>query len=307
MTEPLTLIVPSEWSGERLDRYLAEHVAGRSRNQIQALIRDGYVLLEGHRTRPSQIVATGDSIRIMPASDEAAGEPTADGKLPLHVIHADEALIAVDKPAGQVVHPAAGHHHDTLVNALLARYPDLGRTFPGDRPGIVHRLDRDTSGVLVVARTRKALESLQGQFKRRTVEKVYVALVKGLLSPPAGVIDAPIGRDPARRKRMAAVPDGRPAQTIYRLLAASGNYSLVEVKPQTGRTHQIRVHLAAVGHPVAGDAVYGRKDRLIPRPALHSWQLSVDHPESGEKIRFGAPLPPDMLRALESLGIDWED
>jgi 23S rRNA pseudouridine1911/1915/1917 synthase len=234
-------------------------------------------------------------------SDAAAPAP----ELPLSVLHADPDLIVVDKPAGQVVHPALGHRSDTLVNALLARYPDLRGIEAGARPGIVHRLDRDTSGVMVVGRTAAAAADLRRQFKARTVEKVYLALVSGRVSPPEAVIDAPIGRDPDHRQRMAAVPGGRPAQTTYRVLAESPTHSWVEVRPRTGRTHQIRVHLAAIGHPVIGDTVYGRKDRAIGRTALHAWRLAFDHPGTGGRVRFEAPLPEDLRAALGARGILW--
>ncbi len=303
VTERRSLVATASDAGLRLDRYLAAQLPALSRNQLQHLIRDGAVLLNGHVSRPAERLAPGDRITVTlrPSNDRPVLATAPD--LPLAVLHADETIVVVDKQAGQVVHPAAGHLDDTLVNALLARFPDLATTFKGQRPGVVHRLDRDTSGVMVVARTPTAAAHLKRQFKSRTVEKVYLALVKGEVSPPEGLIDAPIGRDPVRRKRMAAIAGGRAAQTAYRILAIQRDYSWVEVRPKTGRTHQIRVHLAAIGHPVAGDRIYGRRDHHIGRAALHANELCLDHPASGERVHYEAPLPHDLAQALAALNI----
>jgi 23S rRNA pseudouridine1911/1915/1917 synthase len=222
------------------------------------------------------------------------------------VIHADAALIVIDKAPGRVVHPAAGHAGDTLVNALLAHFPELATTFDGERPGIVHRLDRDTSGVIVVARTPVAAEALKAAFAARAVEKTYLALARGRVDPPAGLIDAAIGRDPRRRKRMAALPGGRPARTAYRLIAEAHGVSFLELRPETGRTHQIRVHLREIGHPVLGDPTYGRASRRIGRTALHAWRIAFDHPLTGQRVMYEAALPEDMRAALTSLGLPAE-
>ena len=193
------------------------------------------------------------------------------------------------------------------MNALVARFPDLVAAFEGRRPGIVHRLDKDTSGVMVVGRTIPAADALMRQFKSRRVEKVYLTLVKGAVAPPEGIIEAPVARDPRDRKRMVARVGGRPAVTRYRLLDAVEGYSWLEARPRTGRTHQIRVHLAAIGHPVAGDPIYGRRDRHVLRLALHAWQLTFDHPGSSERLTFTAPLPDDLAQALADLRLTWRE
>ncbi len=295
------IVVPPEAAGERLDAFLARQVPDRSRSEIQRLIRAGLAWRNGRPAMPSERLAAGDAIalELPPRPPEAPLAPTPGGQL--RVLYADPAIIAVDKPAGLVVHPAPGHVHDTLANFLVARFPDLLVAFPGARPGIVHRLDRETSGVLVVARETAAAESLKRQFRERTVRKVYLALVRGEMSPPAGVIDAPVGRDPKHRQRMAAIAAGRAARTVYRVLASTRGYSWLRLEPQTGRTHQIRVHLAAVGHPVAGDRTYGRRDRHIGRLALHAWQLEIDHPSTGERLTLEAPVADDLAEVAERL------
>jgi 23S rRNA pseudouridine1911/1915/1917 synthase len=307
LTSDRSFVVPADRSGERLDRYLADVLPSLSRSRVQALIRDGAVHLNGAGPRAAARLAAGDrvSVSLPPAEDDRPALVPAP-EVSFDVLHADDAIVVVDKPAGLVVHPGAGHRGDTLVEGLLARFPELGERFEGPRPGIVHRLDRDTSGVMVVARTVAAAKRLRAQFKRQTVEKVYLALAKGAVRPAAGIIDAPIGRDPARRKRMAALPAGRPSRTRYRVLGEAEGYSWLEVRPRTGRTHQIRVHLAAIGHPVAGDPVYGRRDKRVGRLALHAWQLSFDHPRDGERVRFRAPLPDDLVAAVEGLGLRLE-
>jgi 23S rRNA pseudouridine1911/1915/1917 synthase len=314
---PRRIVVPPESAGARLDSFLVTALAARSRSAVQRLIESGAVLVGGRPGRASTRLDAGDEVEVSPAGAAQAAMPAReDGEdearradlsgrpdLPLELLHADRAILVVNKPPGQVVHPAAGHADDTLVNALLARFPDLDTAFEGRRPGIVHRLDKDTSGVMVVGRTQDAADALMRQFKARTVEKTYLALVKGLLRPAAGLIDAPIARDPRRRQRMTAAAGGRPAQTEYRVLASAGDYSWVELRPRTGRTHQIRVHLAALGHPVAGDRVYGRSDRLIGRVALHAWRLAFEHPTRGGRETFTAPLPADLRSALAALGL----
>jgi 23S rRNA pseudouridine1911/1915/1917 synthase len=304
--------VPRDWTvgpaqaGARLDRFLADQVPELSRVHLQRLIAEGAVRCNGSvESRGALRLVAGDRVDalIPPAPTKLA--LLAAAEIPLTVLHADTAVIVVDKLAGLVVHPARGHADDTLVNALLARYPDLASTFDGDRPGIVHRLDKDTSGVMVVARTPEAMESLKRQFKDRSVDKVYGVLVRGTPAEPEGIIDAPIGRDEAVHKRMATqpLPHGVPAQTRFRVLESAGGYSWVEVRLMTGRTHQIRVHMAAIGHPVAGDRLYGRGDPLIARQALHAWRLAFDHPLTGLRDTYTAPLPDDLRAALDALGI----
>jgi len=210
----------------------------------------------------------------------------------------------IDKPAGLTVHPAAGHRRHTLVNALLAHLESLPDSTDPLRPGLVHRLDKDTSGLLLVAKTHLAHRELVEQFRSRTVKKVYLVLVKGRLEPAEGVIEAPVGRDPAHRQRMAVVPPsrGRLARTGYRVARYLPHHTLLEVIPETGRTHQIRVHLAAIGHPVEGDATYGPPSSVLSRQFLHAARLSFRHPESSRELTFESPLPPDLAAALEALG-----
>ena len=231
-------------------------------------------------------------------------------EIPLVLVYQDEHLLVVDKPPGMVVHPAPGHAAGTLVNALLARVPELAAS-DSPRPGIVHRLDRDTSGLILVARSEKVRRTLQQQFKERRVAKAYLALLHGHLQPAWGRIEAPIGRDPRHRQRMAVLAGGREAITEYHVREqfardvgpAAGHYSLVEAQPHTGRTHQIRVHFASIEHPVVGDAVYGRRGRSLPleRQFLHAWRLSFQHPVTRNKMELEAPLPQDLEEVLAFL------
>jgi 23S rRNA pseudouridine1911/1915/1917 synthase len=290
-------------AGSRVDVFLARHLPGVSRTQVQELIRAGGVSVGGVVVRPAQRLLPGETVAVALEAPEDAGPAAVLAEVALGLLYVDQAMVVVNKAAGVVVHAGSGHRGDTLADALVARFPELAAVEEGDRPGLVHRLDRDTSGVMVVARTAAAAAALRAQFKARSVVKVYLALVKGEVRPPEGVIDAPVGRDPRRRQRMTALASGRPARTAYRLLGEAGGYSFLEARPQTGRTHQIRVHLAAIGHPVAGDPVYGRRDPLVSRTALHAWRLEVDHPVTAERMRFEAPLPADMAAALARLGI----
>jgi 23S rRNA pseudouridine1911/1915/1917 synthase len=310
--EERVFIVPAEAAGMRLDKFLADHLADISRSRIQGWIEEGRVTLDGRPARPSTRLDPGQCVRVfIPPPEEVRILPEP---IPLDILYEDEHLLVINKPAGMVVHPAPGHTSGTLVNALLARFPawaeldwweseedeeEAGADYP--RPGIVHRLDKDTSGLLIVAKSAGARSALQAQFQARQVEKVYLALVHGVLPAPAGLIDAPIGRDPRQRKRMAVVAEGRPAVTAYRVLEPLGEYALLEVMPKTGRTHQIRVHLAFIGHPVVGDEVYGRRrSRLAcPRQFLHAARLSFRHPVTGRPMEFSAPLPPDLQAVLE--------
>jgi 23S rRNA pseudouridine1911/1915/1917 synthase len=293
-------------AGQRLDKFLATEVPDRSRSQIQALIKDGLVTVLGTMVKPSYRLAPGDTvIARIPPEKEVHLTPQA---IPLDIVYEDEDVVVVNKPAGMVVHPAPGHEAGTLVNALLAYIPGIARMAEDEgessgRPGIVHRLDKQTSGLILVARHAQARHFLQNQFKQRQAEKTYVALVEGRLQPSQGIIDAPIGRDPHNRQRMAVVQrGGREAKTVYRLIELLDDYSLVSVQPITGRTHQIRVHLAAIDHPVVGDRVYGyRRDRLgVGRQFLHAWKLALTLP-SGERREFVAPLPADLHRVLVEL------
>ncbi len=299
------VLIEVSGSVERLDRFIAREVQGLSRSAVQRLIASGAVTVNGAPTKASYVPAPGDLVRVeLPAEEAPAPQPEA---IPLSLLYEDAHLLVVNKPAGLVVHPGAGRAAGTLVNALLAHRPELAQRFPGtDRPGIVHRLDRDTSGVMVVAADADARRALLAQFKGRDVDKRYLALVYGEPQPGRGAIEAPIGRDPLHRTRMAVVAEGgRPARTEYTVVArlARGRAALVEAQLLTGRTHQIRVHLAAIGHPVVGDAVYGyrRGEIAAPRILLHSWRLSLAHPVTGERMTFEAPLPEDMAAVLARL------
>ncbi len=297
-------------SGQRLDKYVAQMAPDLSRSRVQKLIEEGLITVNGGMAKPSYRVEVGDLVvtRIPPPESlEVRPEP-----IPLDIVYEDEDIIVVNKPAGMVVHPAYGHRTGTLVNAVLAHCPDLAGVGDDLRPGIVHRLDKDTSGLIIVAKNDSACRHLQRQFKRREVHKVYVALLEGCLEPVRGVIEAPIGRDKKRRKRMAVVEGGREARTEYTVVEYFGDkaghqarpYTLVEAEPKTGRTHQVRVHFASIGHPLAGDPVYGfRKQRLsgLRRQFLHAQTLGFRLPGSDEYIELTAELPDDLRAVLEEL------
>jgi 23S rRNA pseudouridine1911/1915/1917 synthase len=299
-----------EATGERLDRALAETLPDLSRMQWQRLIREGQVTVDGQRARASYRILGGEKLEAT-IPDVVEAEVTAE-EIPLDIRYEDHDLIVVNKPPGMVVHPSLGHAGGTLVNALLAHCPDLEGVGGERRPGIVHRLDKDTSGLIIAAKHDHALWYLQNQFKQRTVRKVYLALVNGSLQPPEALIDAPIGRDPRHRKKMAVVVradgrgDPRPAQTSYRTVNYFKEYTFVECRPHTGRKHQIRVHMAYVGYPIAGDTLYGRrKERLgLKRHFLHAAELTFRRPSDGEEIHIMAELPEDLAGILEALRIE---
>ena len=287
----------------RLDRFLAERAGGLSRSAIQRLIDDGRVTVNAELAKASYQVRPGD--RVVACVPQPGSEEPAAEVIPLGIVYEDQVLIVIDKPAGMVIHPAPGHQSGTLVNALLAHCPELAGDSQDRRPGIVHRLDRDTSGLILVAKNEQIRRALQRQFQARQVHKVYLALLDGYLEAAHGRIEAPLGRDPRHRQRMAVVPGGREAITEYRLLAtfAGGDYSLVEAEPKTGRTHQIRVHFASIGHPVVGDTVDGRRRTSLPVPRqfLHAQRLGFTHPLTGRPLQFEAPLPDDLAAALRLL------
>jgi len=300
------MLIPADARPARADRW-ATDLSGLSRTHVQRLIADGRLSADGQPVKANTIVGPGAALELRippPAPATPHGEP----ELPLAVVYQDEDLLIVDKPAGQVVHPAPGHDTGTLVNALLGRGAELA---PGgiagvQRPGIVHRLDRDTSGLLMVARTDAAQASLQAQLKARRVKKTYLALVQGSVAAAVGRIEAPIGRDPGRRTRMAVTPNGRPSTTGYRVRERFPGWTLLELDLVTGRTHQIRVHLEAIGHPVAGDALYGtgtsrRGPAGLERLFLHSWRLELTSPSTGRLIRAEAPLPGELEEVLATL------
>ena len=259
------------------------------------------MLVDGRPRKASYRLRPGEEVTIAFAPPQPIDVPAQ--AIPLTILYQDPDLVVIDKPPGLVVHPAPGHSSGTVVNALLSLCPDLAGIRGSIRPGIVHRLDKDTSGLMVVAKTDRAHQSLSDQLKERAVHKEYQALVAGEPSPPEGVIDAPIARDPRDRKRMAVVAGGREARTRYTVTERFGRYSHLHAFPETGRTHQIRVHLAAIGHPIVGDAVYasGPTRRLAPRHFLHAARLSFAHPRTGEPLTFEAPLPADLSAVLDRL------
>ncbi|GAB4476652.1 MAG: RluA family pseudouridine synthase [Anaerolineae bacterium] len=301
MAEPRIVELTARQGGERLDKFLAAGLQGVSRTEIQRLIKEAQVLVNGREARPSYRLEAGDVVCVaLPLRPDDVVRPQ---DIPLEVLYEDADLVAVNKPPGMVVHPAQGSREDTLVNAALWRWPEMAAVGGPDRAGVVHRLDKETSGVILLARTPAALAALQAQFKARTTTKQYLALVEGIPVSRAGVIEAPIGRDPRQRKRMAVVHEGRPSVTRYDVIEVFDEHALLAVEPKTGRTHQIRVHLAWLGHPVVGDRVYGfRRQRLkIGRMFLHAAALEVVSPSTGERLRFEAPLPPDLADVLSRL------
>ena len=301
MNAPIELIVPKKAARLRLDQFLARELPRFSRSRIQQLIRKAFVTRNSSPARPRDLIRAGDRIEINePLPEKIDNLPEA---IPLDVLFEDDDLIVINKPAGLVVHPGAGQPEHTLVNALLHHFPKLSGIGGKERPGIVHRLDKETSGCLVVAKNDEAHRNLSAQFAGRTVEKVYLALVGGKLSKTAGLIEEKIGRHPVHRQRMSVESRrGRPAKTEYRVISSSEKMSLIECRLHSGRTHQIRVHLHHLGHPVLGDKVYGAKHgKNFPRQMLHAWKLGFEHPRTGEWKTFEAPMPDDFLNATKSL------
>lgn len=308
----VNLIVTGSDEGVRLDAYLAAQIDGWSRARLQRLIDDQDVLVNGKPVKSSYKIKVGDEIEVELSPGPAAS--FAPENIPLDVVYEDEHLVVVNKPAGLVVHPAAGIDSGTLANALAYRFQQLSATGGAVRPGIVHRLDKDTSGLMVVAKTEQAHENLSDQFRARTIFKRYAALVYGVVKEQQGRIEQPIARDPRNRTRMAVVPGGREALTLYTVRRRYDVFTLVDVELKTGRTHQIRVHLSWLKHPVVGDALYsgGRENsvqdpqqraqiRKLSRQFLHAEELAFSHPATGERLRFVAPLPPELADFLERL------
>ena len=296
--------IQSEQVGQRLDRFLVAQLVGVSRTGVQQLIADDVVLVNGKASKAGYILRVDDEIRALWTLPEAQLHDAQPNALPLDIVYEDADLVIVNKAAGMVVHPAPGHHEDTLVNALLARYPELYEQEGDLRPGIIHRLDRDTSGLLIVARNTHTQAAFIEQMKRHEVEKRYLALVEGVVGLDQGSIDAPIGRDPRHRQQMAiTVVDSREAITHFRVLKRYNNHTLLLLELETGRTHQIRVHLKAIKHPVVGDAVYGSgrtwRGIHLQRQFLHAYQLRFTHPTSGVVMEFEAPLPTDLQAVLD--------
>lgn len=307
--EILTFHVALEDAGARLDSYLATRIEGWSRARLQRLIDSEDVLVNGKTAKPSYKLRNNDELEVeltAPVADSFTPEP-----IPIEIVYEDETLVVVNKPAGLVVHPAAGIHSGTLANALSYHFQQLPGSGAGVRPGIVHRLDRDTSGLLVVAKTEAALEHLSDQFRDRTVFKSYVALVHGRVSTDSGRIDQPLARDRSNRTRMAVVRGGRSSLSLYRVRQRFDRFTLLDVELKTGRTHQIRVHLAWLKHPVVGDEIYGagRDNQILDvklraavrnlgRHFLHAEKLAFTHPQTGKRVEFSSPLPPELSELL---------
>lgn len=293
--------VASYGAGIRLDAYLSRYLGEHSRSEWQRLLACGSVTLNGAMAKPSTRLACGDRIEIRPVAVHAALEP--DPGVQFGVVYEDLAIVVVNKPAGLVVHPAPGHEAGTLVHGLLARFPELRDPAGQMRPGIVHRLDRDTSGLMVVGKTVEAMAALQRQMRQGRVDKRYRLLVVGTIEEDEGAIDAPIGRDRIRRQRMAARAGGRTARTEFLVLERLAGFTYVDARLSSGRTHQLRVHFAYIGHPVAGDRTYGsgRGPTGLARQFVHSRQLSLTSPATGRRQTFVAELPPDLETALASL------
>ncbi len=290
----------AEKAGVRLDKYVSEKCSELSRTHAQKLIADGYITVNDRVVKVGLKLDIGDRLDII--IPPTAPSPLLPESIPLNIIYEDDDLLVVDKPAGLTVHPAPGHPDHTLVNAILSHVPELAEVSTSIRPGIVHRLDKDTSGLMLVAKNDQAQLELMHQFETRSVVKGYQALVKGHLTPEDGIIEASIGRDPGNRKRMAVVAEGRAARTQYHVIKYMGDYTLLEIKTETGRTHQIRVHLKAIGFPVMGDEIYGVKAAFLSRQFLHACRLGFTLPSSGEYVEFTSELPADLTQALREIG-----
>ncbi len=301
--ERLTLSIQADEAGIRLDRYLTSILTGISRTTVQQLIVDGEVLVNGHTGKSGYTLRVGDEVQVTSLNMHNRAANIKPQSLPLDVVYEDKDLLVVNKAAGMVVHPAPGHHDDTLVNALIARYPDLQREDSEQRPGIIHRLDKDTSGLIIIARNAATRSALVEQMKRREIVKRYLALVEGVVALDQGGIDAPIGRNPRHRQQMAITAVGsRAARTHFRVQERFARHTLLLLELETGRTHQIRVHLKAIGHPVVGDPIYGsdsiNRGLTLKRQFLHAYQLKFAHPTTGSIINLEASLPEDLQSVL---------
>lgn len=297
----LLLTAEQQDAGKRLDVFLAENLPETTRSAAANLMKQGCVLLRGKAaSKAGEKLKEGDQAEVTlnpPKCTQLQPE-----NIPLDILYQDADLAVINKPQGMVVHPAPGNESGTLVNALMYHIRDLAGISGELRPGIVHRIDKDTSGLLVIAKNDKAHRELSGQIKEKTAGRIYLAIIQGNLKEEQGTVDAPIGRSHKDRKKMAIVPEGRPARTHYRVLERYEGYSLIECRLETGRTHQIRVHMAYLGHPVAGDPLYAHSDPLkLGAQALHAYELHLVHPTSGENLSFQAPLPECFLRCLRAL------
>ena len=312
MTTQHKYTVPEELEGTRLDRCLAKLNPDWTRSRARKLIDDGHVMLNNSSSKASTAVRAGDTVGVdepPPRLSDVEGED-----IPLNVIHEDHDLLLINKPAGLVIHPAAGNPSGTLVNALLHHCQDLSGIGGVERPGIVHRLDKDTTGIMVVAKSDRAHLALSIAFRQHTISKTYLAVCYGMPTSGDGVVDAPIDRHPRNRKEMAVVREGRPARTLYEVEETFAGTSMVSCHPVTGRTHQIRVHMAHIGHAIVGDPLYAGRQwrnlpdptaqpvcRSFPRQALHARRIAFEHPVTKEAVEFEAPLPTDLEELLQVL------
>ena len=297
----IKLEVQSADAGQRLDRFLARALPAFSRARLQTLIREKFVTVNGEPARPRDAVRAGAVVEVRePAIAKIDAQPES---MDLDILFEDDDLLVLNKPAGLVVHPGAGHQQHTLVNALLAHCKNLSGIGGRERPGIVHRLDKETSGVLVVAKNDSTHRDLSKQFAARTMQKIYLALVAGIPRKSSGVIDKAIARHPVHRQRMSiARRQGRAAKTEYRVRRSGSNMSLLECTLHSGRTHQIRVHLHHLGHPVLGDKSYaGKRAGIFPRQMLHAWKLAFRHPRTSEVMTFEAPIPGDFAEVMRQI------
>ena len=296
MIDPDIIVLHPEILVPRIDKFIADNVDGITRSHIKKLINLGNVKVDGILASPSMSVKAGQLIEVSFYEEVVSVEPE---DIPIDIVYEDQDIIVVDKPAGLVVHPGAGNHSGTLVNALISRYPEIINVGSADRPGIVHRLDKDTSGLLVVAKNRNAHVNISTQISDRKVNKIYIALVKGHMPDQEIFIEAPIARDPHNRKKMTVVEDGKYALTSVKLLESIREFNLLEIKLITGRTHQIRVHLDSIGLPIVGDSIYGLMHTSINRQFLHSHFLEFYHPASSEMVQFTSDLPYDLQAFLD--------
>ncbi len=306
MDKQYSIVVPKEAAGKRIDVFLAENISELTRSQIKKLIKNGFVIVEGRVVRPSYLVKSSEQINIFippPETPELIPE-----EVTFELLYEDKDLAVINKPPGVVVHPGAGHTRGTLVHGLLAVLKDLSGIGGELRPGIVHRLDKDTSGVLVIAKNDYAHLELSKQFKNRKVKKIYLALIHGIPKSSQGKIEFPIGRHPINRKKMSIhAKKTREAVTLWKVIRVFKNVAFIEASPLTGRTHQIRVHFSAIGHPIVGDPLYGGCKPYGPkakRQMLHAYRLGIFHPRTGKYLQFEAPLPEDFKNMLKKLEKD---
>lgn len=293
------LQVSNEDQGTRLDKYVAEKIDHLSRSKVLKLIQNSFVLIDDKKVNPSYKVNTGEVVEInLPDQTSANLTPW---QLELDIVFEDESILIVNKPAGIAVHPAPGHRDKTIANALLNHDPGISKVGLNSRPGIIHRLDMETSGLLVTAKNEIAHRKISQQFAERLVKKVYFALVKGIPQNPQAIIDAPIGRSPFNRQQMDIISTGKTALTQYELVERYTSHSLLKVLPQTGRTHQIRVHLKSIGHSVVGDKIYGQPEPALNRQFLHASSLSFTHPDSGKLVNFDSDLPVQLSQHINRL------